>query len=250
MEYIDQIKVQNPNTQFLSCWDFDGTLIKGDIGEGLYTEGKHEYCGLVEEAIIHGFIPRYSNHHGLQQFWQKYKDLAKEHSLLKAYKFLVDCIYTIPRTRRDEFKELCIRLVDEHISKYFYSQTRALMASFNNKKIIPIIISASPQILIDSVIHHFPVDPQFAFGVSDPKENKQIFNYGEGKVARIDAVSKLLKEKLNTNIVAIFAAGDSWANDGAMMQRVCKNGGLSLCINPYSSPKWVTDFNIYCTQVK
>ena len=250
MKHMDHLITQNPNTLFLSCWDFDGTLLKGDIGEGLHTEKLHEYYGLVEEAIIRGFIPAYSGQSSLKLFWHEYKNIAQKNSLLKAYQFLVECLYTIPQNNRDEFKELCKKLVDKHISNYFYAETRSLMIALKKKKIFPVIISASPQILIDSVIHHFPVDPQFAFGVGDPAEDKQVFNYAEGKVARIELASKYLRDKFNTEVTAIFAIGDSWDNDGAMMREISRKGGLALCINPRSTPNWVGNFNIHCTQLK
>ena len=80
MELIDQVMDQNPGTQFLSCWDFDGTLLKGDIGEGLHDGGEHEYLGLAEEAIARGFIPNYQSQDALERFWKDYNTLAEQQS--------------------------------------------------------------------------------------------------------------------------------------------------------------------------
>lgn len=248
LEQIEKLLDQYPQTQFISCWDFDGTLLKGDIGEGMHTNEDQGYYGLVEEAIIRGFIPQYPSKQSLKTFWHDYTTLAKKQSLIEAYQFLVECLYSMPKHKLEDFKKLCITLVDEQISNYFYPETLKLMKALNKKNLFPMIVSASPQILIDSVVHHFPVDPEFALGVNDPGIDKQAFNYAEGKVIRIKAAAESLSQRLKVPTCAIFAAGDSWDNDGAMLRMVCENGGLGVCINPSKIPKWVSQFNIYCTE--
>ena len=246
---IDHMSQQHPQTQFISCWDFDGTLIKGDIGEGLHTGKQQDYYGLAEEAIIRGFIPKYPDRDALTLFWKDYKAIANKLSILTAYEYLVDCLYSIPAQRIEEFKALCIKLVDEHLSSYFYGHTRDLMKALNKKNVFPVIVSASPQILIDAVVHHFPVDPAFAFGVGNRVADKSPFNYGEGKVTKLNSVCDTLKLRYGKKISPVFAIGDSWENDGAMMRLACQNGGLGLCINPSYTPEWVADFEIYCTKI-
>ncbi|NRA44094.1 MAG: hypothetical protein HRU09_03950 [Oligoflexales bacterium] len=63
-------------------------------------------------------------------------------------------------------------------------------------------------------------------------------------------VSQALAGRFNTEICPIFAIGDSWDNDGAMMRLVCNNGGMGICINPKERPNWAGDFNIHSTEIK
>ena len=60
---VAKLKAAQPDAVPMAFWDFDGTVIKGDISEGMYENepartGKQLYKGLVEETILAGLLER------------------------------------------------------------------------------------------------------------------------------------------------------------------------------------------------
>ena len=47
---------------FISAWDFEGTILKGDASEGLIENDKVSYPGLLQKSIEAGYCSVYSIH--------------------------------------------------------------------------------------------------------------------------------------------------------------------------------------------
>ena len=51
---VAKIRAADPQAVPMAFWDFDGTIIKGDISEGLCEDGRVLFKGLVERTIEEG----------------------------------------------------------------------------------------------------------------------------------------------------------------------------------------------------
>ena len=69
-----KIKAADPKAVPMAFWDFDGTIIKGDISEGVdFIDGKLTplYKGLVQLTIEAGLNSVYPAKGGWEQYWEK-----------------------------------------------------------------------------------------------------------------------------------------------------------------------------------
>ena len=56
---VAKLKQADPSAVPMAFWDFDGTIIKGDVSEGLVENGEERYKGLVQLAILAGWSSTY-----------------------------------------------------------------------------------------------------------------------------------------------------------------------------------------------
>ena len=72
LDNVSRIKAARPDAIPMAFWDFDGTIIRGDISEGVETiDGKHRklYKGLVERTIEAGLNSVYPPNGGWERYW-------------------------------------------------------------------------------------------------------------------------------------------------------------------------------------
>ena len=74
LENAAKIKAVRPQAVPMAFWDFDGTIIKGDISEGCdVVDGKVVmlYKGLIQKTIEAGLNSVYPPKGGWEQDWEK-----------------------------------------------------------------------------------------------------------------------------------------------------------------------------------
>ena len=67
-ENVAKIRAADPQAVPMAFWDFDGTIIKGDISEGLCENGRTLFKGLVERTIEEGLNTVYPPDGGWAQY--------------------------------------------------------------------------------------------------------------------------------------------------------------------------------------
>ena len=70
LENAAKIRAADPQAVPMAFWDFDGTIIKGDVSEGLEENGEVRFRGLVQRTIEEGFNAVYDPKTG----WAQYRD--------------------------------------------------------------------------------------------------------------------------------------------------------------------------------
>ena len=86
-ENVARIKATCPDAVPMAFWDFDGTIIKGDISEGLEEGGKVLFKGLVERTIEEGLCPTYGKDGGWNQYIKRDYPRMKEIGLWLAWPY-------------------------------------------------------------------------------------------------------------------------------------------------------------------
>ena len=56
LENVAKLKAAQPDAVPMAFWDFDGTIIKGDISEGLDEDGVQRFKGLIREGYLADFV--------------------------------------------------------------------------------------------------------------------------------------------------------------------------------------------------
>ena len=74
LDNVAKIKAVDPKAVPMAFWDFDGTIIKGDLSEGVeVVDGQYKklYKGLVQATIEAGLNSVYPPEGGWEQYWAK-----------------------------------------------------------------------------------------------------------------------------------------------------------------------------------
>lgn len=225
LEKKKNILSSQPKTHFVSFWDFDGTIIDGDISEGKKTDHRHgRYHGMVHRSIFSGLIDTYaSGEKGIADFFRDYR------GDLESYYYLGGLYSNLSFERKSQIQQLT-RDTYEEVKKHFFDFSLDFLMFLFKEDIESYIISASPHIFVEEACEHLPVKREHIFGINlDEKDGKKvdpIFNYREGKRER--ALNIL---QTHPHAFPILAVGNDWTADGSMIKLVCEKGGFGILIN-------------------
>ncbi|MBI2603718.1 MAG: hypothetical protein HYW48_11765 [Deltaproteobacteria bacterium] len=206
--------------------DFDGTLIHGDITDGL-REGPETYKGLLELAILAGLLPSYKGPEGVSQML---KDL-----LLEAQERNVPYIYAAKPvanlSSKDEaaLQALVVHELGQMVERYLFSFTHDLFSFFKKEGIEPYVVSASPHVFVSELYQFTPIPKENLFGVNlNVKNGKRvdgIDNHAEGKAERVYDMC------MSRNLYPVLSLGNRWSSDGHMLQHVLDHEGIAALVN-------------------
>ena len=215
-----------PKRQAAAFLDFDGSLIEGDITEGMKS-GQNPYMGLLDLAILGGHIPEFSGPEGLLAFWKKYEGGFP--SLEEAYMWAAQLVANLSTKEDHNLREFVSHHLCELVDKYLFSFARDLLDFCNEEDIIPIVVSASPHYFVKELSRCLPIAPENLFGLNGRMQNgklvDEIAHDGEGKELRVkDLCAK-------RPIYPLLGMGNKWRWDGMMIRRACEDGGVGLLVN-------------------
>ena len=177
------------------CSDLDGTLIKGDI-----TEGSSYFSGIVEHLYSIGQVvsTKYPT-------YVEYKD-----EYFKRVDKYDTGAYAMPYEIYNPSQDPYIsQYWETTISKFFVKYTKKYLKDKNKRSYKIWIVSASPRVYIEPIKKYLNVDRILAV---EPEETTEAITYAAGKLKR-------LQENTDNKLTGIAGyIGDSWNNDGVVMQ--------------------------------
>jgi phosphoserine phosphatase len=207
-------------------WDLDGTILKGDITEGLAAQGDDlGYKGLADLVIEAGFLEGYSGLKGVAQFRHEYAHRSNVHEL-PSFAWLGQRFLQIQESRMAELQSFCRQWIGAVYKHYVFQFSWQMMQYLQEKQLRQFIISASPHIFLTELYTILPVNKEDIYGLYKPSEKLSFpLQYGVGKAARVRSLVE------TGAIVPAFACGNHWASDGSMMQICIDRGGACVFIN-------------------
>ena len=240
---------QNNKCIFLSVWDFDGTILKGDCSEGLKENGKVKYKGLLQLVIENNLSSMYPAVVGSNQpskkFWKKYKD--QEHNLNKytAYSFLVQIF---SGTQKSTIIGLARKHLNQNLKPYFFKSSIETFKEIKESEVIPHIISASPDAFISGVNEALGLPKYLLHGIRskvtpDGKISKKMdlpITYAEGKTEKLKQIVRSYSDK-NLKVYILAAFGNSYHTDSSFMnyvvsQKLPAGKAVAVMINGGNKP--------------
>ena len=224
LENVRRIKAADPAAVPMAFWDFDGTIIKGDVSEGLVEKGEQRFKGLIQRTIEEG----YSTVYGRGE-WKRYREVdyprLNEMGRWISWPFNAQ-IYA--GTRVDDLDAFCVREYDLVYRKWYFASSIAMLHALEKAGVENYVVSASPELFVANAAATLPLPRERLRGIrvhlSAGYVTTQILYplpMGEGKV---ELVRELVLARPHG--VAVAAFGNSYSTDGAFLRYVAKQPSL------------------------
>ena len=228
LENVAKIKVANPSAVPMAFWDFDGTIIRGDISEGVEkVDGKFVklYKGLVERTIEAGLNTVYPAKGGWEQYWERDYPRMNEIGRWLSWPYNAQMYHGQSAAELDAF---CEAECEKVYRKWYFSSSMKIWRALAKAGVENYVISASPEIFVRNTAKSLGIPScrcrgigvEIVGGCLTTKIVYPIPN-GEGKVEN-------LREFVlaRPNGVAVAAFGNSYSTDGAFLRYVATQPSL------------------------
>ena len=238
---VAKLKAAQPNAVPMAFWDFDGTIIKGDISEGLFENekertGKQLYKGLIEETILAGLSTVYKGPGGWKQYEEVDYPRMNEIGRWLAWPYNAQIYGGVPSADLDAF---CSQKVAEVYRKWYFASSVAIWKALEKAGIENYVVSASPEIFVRNTAESLGVTRgrtrAIRVEIDGGRMTTKVVHpvpFGEGKV---ENVRQLVLSRENG--VAIAGFGNSYSTDGCFLRYIVTQHlpggakGFALMIN-------------------
>ena len=221
-----KVKAADPKAVPMAFWDFDGTIIKGDITGGWDDDWNILYKGLVHRTIEAGLNSVYSGQEGIRQFFDAdYPRLRRGIGKWLAWPYLAQMYFGQSEAALDAFcREECERVY----RKWYFSSSVKMMRALEKAGVENYIISASPEMFVRSAAKSLCLPAERFRGIrvhaACGRFTTQILYPlpdGEGKVENLRDIVLACPHG-----VAVAAFGNSYSTDGAFLRYVATQPSL------------------------
>lgn len=221
---VAKLKAAQPNAVPMAFWDFDGTIIKGDISEGLFENekertGKQLYKGLIEETILAGLSTVYKGPVGWKQYEEVDYPRMNEIGRWLAWPYNAQIYGGVPSADLDAF---CSQKVAEVYSKWYFASSVAIWQALEKAGVENYVVSASPEIFVRNTAESLGVTRDRTHAIRIEIDGGRMTTrivypvpYGEGKVENI---RRLILGRPNG--VAVAGFGNSYSTDGYFLRYI------------------------------
>jgi len=231
---------------FLTFWDFDGTILKGDCSEGLSENGKTVYKGLSQLAIENGYSSVYQPNQ-LNAFKTDYHHLEDTVGRWFVYPFLAQMM------RGSSFDSVT-QMAEQHFNKvlkdYYFSSSVHMFNTLESQNVINHVISASADIFVDSSASTLNIAKTRFNGIEVQIEDGNIteklvypVTWSHGKTEKLQAIVKATEaNNPGKKVVVLASFGNSYNTDGPFMKYVAEQSlpagkPISVMINGGAAPE-------------
>ena len=221
---VKLIKSADPTAVPMAFWDFDGTIIKGDVSEGLVEKGEQRFKGLIQRTIEEG----YSTVYGRGE-WKRYRevDYPRLNEMGRWISWPFNAQIYAGRSVAD-LDAFCLREYDLVYRKWYFASSIAMLRALEKAGVENYVVSASPELFVANAAATLPLPRERLRGIrvhlSAGYVTTQILYplpMGEGKV---ELVRELVLARPHG--VAVAAFGNSYSTDGAFLRYVAKQPSL------------------------
>ncbi len=220
-----KIRAAAPDAVPMAFWDFDGTIIKGDISEGLEEGGEKRFKGLVERTIEAGLCPVYPKEDGWRRYSQGDYPRMREIGRWLAWPYNAQ-IYA--GVAEDELHAFCEKECDKVYREWYFASSLRMMRALEEAGVENYIVSASPELFVRAAAKTLGL-PQWRFRgirveIVGGRVTTRVVHpvpYAEGKVENVRDI--VLARKGG---VAVAAFGNSYSTDGAFLRYVATQPSL------------------------
>ena len=147
-ESVAKLKAADPQAVPMAFWDFDGTIIKGDVGLGHRTEDGCCYRGLMEATMLAGLSSVYKGADGHRRWYDDYRHFLEIGPWL-SQGYDAQMYAGTPAEGLADFCEKTIR--DEGIDKWYFASSMAIWKALAEMGVENYVVSANVEPLVRGV---------------------------------------------------------------------------------------------------
>lgn len=225
LENVRKVRAADPEAVPMAFWDFDGTIICGDLGIGWTENGRVRYRGLLEEIIRAGLVPIYRQADGYERWLADYRRMCEIGSWLsQAYD--AQMFTGVSVRELDAFCERTIR--ERDYAQWYFASSMAIWKALAAAGVENCVVSASIEPMMRGVAPSLGIPRERVRATRVEEECGrwttrllQPVPFGEGKV---DAVRRFVLAR--GKAVALAAFGNSYATDAAFLRYVATQPSL------------------------
>ena len=233
---VARIKAADPAAVPMAFWDFDGTIIKGDVSDGLVENGEQRFAGLAERTIREGLCTVYAGEEGVKRFRADYTRFV-EIGRWFGWPFLAQMLNGVESDRIDRF---CAGEYDRTYRHWYFAASVRMLAALEKAGVENYIVSASPEIFVRNAAESLNLPRSRFRGIRVEESGGRLTERvihpipcGEGKV---ENVRDLVLARPHG--VAVAGFGNSYSTDGAFLRYIATQPslpggakGISVMIN-------------------
>ena len=226
LENVAKIRAADPTAVPMAFWDFDGTIIKGDVSIGCGSDREtFYYAGLVRRTIEEGFIPAYDRKDGWRRFWQEDYPRLNEFGRWLSWPFLAQ---VLNGTEADKLDAFCHAEYEKVYRKWYFAASVKMLRALEQAGVENYIVSASPELYVRNADVSLGLPRERFRGIRVEIASGYVtarvihpLPSGEGKV---ENVRDLVLARPHG--VAVAAFGNSYSTDGAFLRYVATQPSL------------------------
>ena len=254
LQNVAKIKAAAPDAVPMAFWDFDGTILKGDITEGLEENGVVRYNGIVQRTTEAGLCPVYRGEAGWRQYVER--DYPRMNAIGRwlAWPYNAQMYAGESVAAIDAFCEAECEAV---YRKWYFTSSLEMLRALEAAGVENYIVSASPELFVRAAAKSLALPRGRFRGIRVELNGDRVTSnvvhpvpYGEGKVENIRSI--ILSRP---NGVAVAAFGNSYSTDGAFLRYVATQpslpggaAGTAVMINGGKTVKGYTEHFITVSQ--
>ena len=222
---VKLIKAADPAAVPMAFWDFDGTIIKGDVSEGLVENGETRFKGLVQRTIEEGFSSVYRPEDG----WKRYREA--DYPRLNEIGRWISWPYNAQiyaGTRVADLDAFCVREYERVYRKWYFTSSLAMLRALEKAGVENYVVSASPELFVANASATLPLPRERLRGIRVRLSAGHVTTdvvyplpMGEGKV---EVVRELVLSRQHG--VAVAGFGNSYSTDGAFLRYIATQPSL------------------------
>ena len=228
LENVAKIKSVQPDAVPMAFWDFDGTIIRGDISEGCESVGGKLvklYKGLIERTIESGLCTVYPAEGGWDKYWNHDYARMKEIGRWLAWPYNAQMYYGQSVAALDAF---CEAECEKVYRKWYFASSMKIFRALEKAGVENYVVSASPELFVKNTAKSLGIPQCRCRGIrvvldGDMVTTKVVHPVpsGEGKV---ENVREFVLSRPHG--VAVAAFGNSYSTDGAFLRYVATQPSL------------------------
>ncbi len=239
-------KAGKPEPLFLSIWDFDGTILKGDCSEGLVESGDTIYKGLAQVSIESGFSEIYKADSGFSTFWHDYRFMEENISRWLAYPFIGQMLRGADDSAVRAVSRMHFR---ETLAPHYFRSSVQMIHALEKAGIETHIISASADFFVDESAPTLNLSADRFNGIGYQVESGKVtekliypVTWSHGKTEKMRELIKNAEQKTGRPVYVIAGFGNSFSTDGPFLKSIATQSlpagkPVTVMINGGNAPK-------------
>ncbi len=243
------------NIHFVTFWDFDGTIQKGDCTTGLRIGGKKAFKGLAEKTIEANFSKNFPPGK-FPAFQKEFNRLHEENHI----EYLLSFARVLEGRSEKEIINFSENYFSSTLQNYFFSSSVEIIKALKKEGILIYIISASPDVYVQGSSAILDIPRYQIRGIAMKTEKGKIsttpvepVTYAEGKTEVIKMKVGELKNKTNGSVYILAGFGNSYGTDGHFLAYISKlqlpaQKTISVMINGGETPAQYKNLFLEVTQ--